>query len=647
MPLALPTPTLPPPGATRPGRAFRRWHDGQAEAERGSWPEAARVFGEAFRIHPDGNIGLHAAHALICAGQPDAAIELTHDLRRQQPGLALAYTLESHALLERGRAGEAADCLRSLPPGSARDQAHWVALGVALQRCAQHDEAIGAFMQALALKMDDPMVHFRLGMSFRGKGMKAEAAECVRTAILLGLDSSMLAARSQLVFLEREACRWPQAEQELTLLRAAVQAAPADLAAETGPFTHAVLVDDPLEQLKVARHYAKHVAQLIGAPLPRRAAKAHSGRLRIAYLSSDFHQHATSQLMVQMLECHDRSRYEVFLVSAGPDDGSAMRRRVVAAAEHFEELRGQGQRAIAEHIRGLGIDILVDAKGATFDTLMRVTAYRAAPVQVSWLGFPGTTGADYVDYFIGDRTVTPLDHAAYFSEQIAQMPACYQPNDALRVMPPAGRRADWGLPEDKRLLCAFHQSYKISPEVFDHWCEILRRVPDTVLWLLQWNTNVQSALVAAAQARGIPAERLLFAPLLSPDEHLSRLACADVYLDAWPCNAHTTAGEALWVGVPVVTLIGQGFAQRVAASLLDSVALPELVCSDRAQYVDRVVALSRDAPRRAALRDHLVQQRRSSPLFDGARFARDIEALYERMWARAVAGLPPAHLPAA
>ena len=172
-------------------------------------------------------------------------------------------------------------------------------------------------------------------------------------------------------------------------------------------------------------------------------------------------------------------------------------------------------------------------------------------------------------------------------------------------------------------------------------------MPDAVLWLLQWNTNVQSALVAAAQARGIPASRLLFAPLLSPDEHLSRLACADVYLDAWPCNAHTTAGEALWVGVPVVTLIGQGFAQRVAASLLNAVALPELVCVDRAQYVDTVVAVARDERRRAALQAHLVQQRTCSPLFDGAGFARDIEDLYERMWARAVAGLPPAHLRAA
>ena len=227
------------------------------------------------------------------------------------------------------------------------------------------------------------------------------------------------------------------------------------------------------------------------------------------------------------------------------------------------------------------------------------------------------------------------------------MPGCYQPNDALRVLPQAAHRSEWQLPEDKLLLCAFHQSYKISPEVFDHWCEILRRVPKAVLWLLQWNTNVQTTLLAEARQRGIDASRLLFAPLLPADQHLRRLACADIYLDAWPCNAHTTAGEALWVGVPVLTLLGQTFAQRVAASLLNAVALPELVCSNTADYVDAAVSLAQDLPRRQALRAHLAQQRKHSSLFDGRQFARDIEALYERMWARAVAGLPPEHLPAA
>ncbi len=646
MALSLPQPAPPSPASAAQQRAYRKWSAAQSCAQREHWGQAALEFEQAFAMHDESAYGLAAAHALIKAGRADVAAQRAQSLRQQRPALTLAYTLESHALMERGGNAEAAACLLALPADAPRDHAYWVSLAVSLQRCHRHDEAIPAFLQALALKMDEPVVHFRLGMSFKDKGMKAEAAECVRTALLLGLDASELAARAQLVFLEREACRWAPAAQELARLRHAVQAAPADRACETGAFPHAVFVDDPLEQLKVARLYAQHVASRV-TPLPGRKAKAHDGRLRIGYLSADFHTHATSQLMVQMLEAHDRERFEVTLFSAGPDDASPMRARIVAAAERFEHLRGQPHEAMARRIRDLNIDILVDVKGATHGTLMPVTAHRAAPLQVSWLGFPGTTGASYVDYFIGDPLTTPLAHAAHFSEKIAQMPLCYQPNDAKRALPAPSKRSDWGAPEGVPLLCAFHQSYKISEAVFDSWCRVLHAVPGAVLWLMRWNTNVQSALEAAARARGIGPERLCFAPMLPLDQHLSRLACADLYLDAWPCNAHTTAGEALWVGVPVVTVIGETFAQRVAPSLLHAVGLDELSCASVVDYEALVVALAGDGARRAGLRDHLVKQRSASPLFDGIRFARDIESLYERMWARAVAGLRPEHLPAA
>ena len=646
MALSLPQPAPPSPASAAQQRAYRKWSAAQSCAQREHWGQAAIEFEQAFAMHDESAYGLAAAHALIKAGRSEVAAQRAQSLRQRRPALTLAYTLESHALMERGCNAEAVACLLALPAGAPRDHAYWVSLAVSLQRCHRHDEAIPAFMQALALKIDEPVVHFRLGMSFKDKGMKAEAAECVRTALLLGLDASELAARAQLVFLEREACRWAPAATELAKLRQAVQAAPADRPGETGPFPHAVFVDDPLEQLKVARLYAQHVASRV-SPLPLRKAKAHGGRLRLGYLSADFHTHATSQLMVQMLEQHDRSRFEVTLFSAGPDDASPLRARIVASAEHFEHLRGQSHEAMARRIRELGIDILVDVKGATHGTLMPVTAHRAAPLQVSWLGFPGTTGAAYVDYFICDPITTPLAHAAHFSEKLAQMPLCYQPNDARRALPAPSKRSDWGAPEGVPLLCAFHQSYKISEAVFDSWCRVLHAVPGAVLWLMRWNTNVQSALEAAARARGIGPERLCFAPMLPLDQHLSRLACADLYLDAWPCNAHTTAGEALWVGVPVVTVIGETFAQRVAPSLLHAVALDELSCTTVADYEAQVIALAGDTARRAALREHLVQQRGSTPLFDGARFACDIESLYERMWARAVAGLPPDHLPAA
>lgn len=644
MPLALPTPATPPAGAAAPLRAFRRWQSGQAHARVERWADAAQAFEQAFATHDDDAYGLHAAHALICAGRADLAVSRTRALRRRRPALALAYTLESHALLDRGRDDEAIACLTSLPDDVPRDAEYYIALGVALQRRRRLEEAIAAFLQALAGRPADAMTHYRLGMCFKDKGMKVEAAECVRTALLLGLSTSQLAAHAQLAFLEREACRWPQAEDALAALRAAVRAAPQGQALETGAFVHAVLVDDAIEQRKAAEHYALHVATRV-RPLPRRLAKPHDGPLRVAYLSADFHQHATSQLMVQMLECRDRERFDVTLVSAGPDDGTALRRRIAAACERFEDVRGMSAEAIAQRIRALDIDILVDVKGATNGSLLPVVAHRAAPVQVSWLAFPGTSGAPYVDYLIGDPIVTPLAHAAHFSECIAQMPHCYQPNDGARVRPVA-RRADWGLPEDALLLCGFHQSYKIGPAVFDAWCRLLHALPQARLWLLEWNASVRAALERAARDRGIDAARLLWAPLVPADDHLRRLACADVFLDTWPCNAHTTASEALWCGVPVVTLQGETFAQRVAASLLQAVGLPETICNDVDAYERRVAALARDDGRRAALRAHLVARRDTSPLYDAAGFARDFEALLMRMWQRATSGLAPDHLPA-
>jgi predicted O-linked N-acetylglucosamine transferase (SPINDLY family) len=645
MALTLPNPAR--PGSSREHlRAHRRWQAGQALAQREQWPLAVREFEQASGLHGDQAYALAAVHALIKAGRAAEAAERARAVREADPGVALAYTLEAHALLGLGRAATAVDTLRSMPAALPRDHDHLVSLAVALQRSKRHEEAIPAFFDALALKMDDALSHFRLGMSFKDLGMKAEAAECVRTAVLLGLDSSDLAARGQLVFLEREACRWPQAAEEMAGLRKAVRAVADATPLETSAFAHAVLVDDPLEQLKVARHYALHVEQLY-PPLPRRSARAHDGRLRIGYLSADFHQHATSQLMAQMLECHDRGAFEVTLFSAGPLDDGPMRRRLVAGSEHFEELHGRSFQAMAARIRELGIDLLVDLKGATYDTLLPVLAQRPAPLQVTWLGFPGTTGAPYIDYLIGDRVVTPLASAAHFAEKIAQLPVCYQPNDSRRALPQPSSRADWGAPDDALLLCAFHQSYKISAEVFDRWCALLHALPGSVLWLLQWNANVQATLTAAAAARGIGAERLLFAPLVPLQNHLSRLAHADVYLDAWPCNAHTTAGEALWVGVPVVTIEGETFAQRVASSLLRTSGMPELVCADADAYVATVVALASDPARRAALGARLRAERSTNPLFDGARFARDIEELYSRMWRRAVAGERPEHLPAA
>ncbi|HEY6354814.1 MAG TPA: hypothetical protein VIY30_10015 [Burkholderiaceae bacterium] len=645
--LVLPEPVAASRGVGSPAqrRAHRLFLAGRTHAAQEQWLHALRAFEQAAKLSRDTAYALTAAHAAIKAGQAQQAVTRLRILRTEQPTLTLAYTLESHAWLELASANEAVLVLQALPAQAPRDQIYHVSLAVALQRLKQHQEAVHAFMQALAIKIDDPVVHFRLGMSFKELGLKAEAAECVRTALALGLGTSELSARALLAFLEREACRWEFADVELQQLRQAVQAAPQGAALETGAFVHAALVDDPLEQHRVAVHYARHLAART-VPLPRRYARAHEGRLRVGYLSADFHQHATSQLTVQMFEAHDRSRVEVTLFSAGADDGTPLRRRMRSAAEHFVDLHGCGLPQMATAIREREIDILVDVKGATYGSVMQVMAHRPAPLQVSWLGFPGTSGADYIDYLIGDAVVTPLAHEAHFSECIAQMPLCYQPNDSHRALPQLLPRSAWGLPDQALVLCGFHQSYKISREVFASWCRLLHVLPDAVLWLLCWNANVQAALTRAAAAQGIDPARLAFAPRLPADQHLSRLAAADLFLDTWPCNAHTTASEALWAGVPPVTLIGETFAQRVAASLLHASGMPELVCHDVAHYEHTIVQLATQPAQREALRARLVAQRAGHPLFDGVRFARDIEALFERMWVRSLAGLPPEHLAA-
>ncbi len=501
MPITLPQPSAPGSSGVR-ARAHRRWQAGQALLRRQKWVEAAQAFEQAATICNDSAYALAAIHSLIEAGRPVDAVRHARAIRAVEPRLALACTLESHALLGLGQVEAAVASLRALPEDVPRDHDYFVSLAVSLQRSGRYADAIKPFFDALALKMDDALSHYRLGMCFKELAMKAEAAECVRTAIVLGLGSSDLAARGQLVFLEREACHWDAADEALAGLRAAVRAVPADTPMETSPFPHAVFVDDPHEVLKVARHYALHTVAL-SHPLPRRVAKEREGRLRIGYLSADFHQHATSHLIAQMLECHDRGAFEVTLLSTGPDDKSALRQRIVQSSEHFENLRGLGVAAMAARIQELGIDILVDLKGATYDTVLPVLAHKPAALQVSWLGFPGSTGAPYIDYFIGDRIVSPLDHATHFSEKIAQLPGCYQPNDGARALPLPSKRADWGLPADALVLCAFHQPFKISAEVFGRWCDLLHELPGAVLWLLQWNVNVEATLTAAARARGI------------------------------------------------------------------------------------------------------------------------------------------------
>jgi predicted O-linked N-acetylglucosamine transferase (SPINDLY family) len=649
LPQTSPRPSDPSKRSRQQARARSHWQAGQAQAKRRAWADAARSFEAACRLAPDDDVfALNLARTWLALGRIDDATREAARAYTLAPRNHVACALTAHCLMEARRYRDAARCLRSLPADLPRGYDYHFALGRALQLGNRPREAVAAYMDALAIDITVANLHYQLGVCLNELAMKEEAAQCFQTALAMGVGEHELGVRGLLAYFEREACHWQGADEALAQLEAALDALPVDSKVATAPFAHVTLFDDPWRQLKAARSLARHLA---AGALPRRRPssdwRAGQRRLRLGYLSSDFHHHATCILMAEMLEHHDREHFEVTLYSHGKSDGSAMRKRIESACEHFVDVRPLDDRHTAERIRADGIDLLIDLKGYTRNHRVGTLAWNPAPVTATWLGFPGSTGADFIDYLIGDSIVTPLAHADRYSERLAQMPLCYQPNDRQRPLPAAATRAEAGLPEGAFVLAGFNQPYKVSARVFDVWCLLLDALPHAVLWLLEWNAQSRENLLAEAAARGIARERIIWAPRKALPDHMARMQLADLFVDTWPCNAHTTASDALWAGVPVVTCVGETFASRVAASLLRAVGLGELACCSVETYAQTVVELAFDPDRLAALRRHLVDARLASPLFDSLAFTRDFEALLMRMMERHAQGLPPAALAAA
>jgi predicted O-linked N-acetylglucosamine transferase (SPINDLY family) len=631
--------------ASRAKRAHQHWQAGVAQAKTQQWQRAIQEFEQATRLQPGDSVyWLNLARARMGLGQWEAAIEAGRHAMQLDPASALTRRACAECLAALHRYDEAAACFDNLPPDAAVDFEHHSAHGNALFQAHKPREAIEAFFRALAIKLDAPLIHYRMGLCFMDLTMKEEASECLRTAAALDSGVIRAMALAVLAYESRQACQWGNQAEETQALREAIANAGESQGQLLAPFALLAVDCTPAEQRRVGELRSNWLARGV-RPLPRRSVRK-EGKVRIGYLSGDIYLHATAVLMAELLERRDRSRFEVFMYSHSRDDGSRMRQRVIEACDHFIDVTHLTNGAIAQRMQADGIDIAIDLKGHTRDSRYEVLASRPAPVQVSYLGFPGTTGAGFIDYVIGDPVVTPLQHAQDFTERIAQLPWSYQPNDRQRALPPKPERAEHGLPQDALVLCCFNQAYKITPQVLGLWVEMLQRIPNAVLWMLAWNPQARRNLVAELARRGIGEERIVFGVKLPLDKHLARLRCADLFLDTWPCNAHTTASEALWAGVPVVTVPGPTFASRVAASLLRACRLDELVCESAEDYVNKVVALSNDLPRLRALQRHLDEQRMDLPLFDTDRYARDYEALLLRMVERARQGLSPEALPA-
>ena len=367
--------------------------------------------------------------------------------------------------------------------------------------------------------------------------------------------------------------------------------------------------------------------------------------MRIAYFSPDFREHPTSRLIAELIESHDRTRFEVLGFAFGPETDDEARQRLALAFDRFLDVDKASNRDVAALARSLEVDIAIDLGGFTHNSRAAVFALRAAPLQVNYLGYLGTMGADYMDYIVADSTVISPTSADSFAEKVIYMPDSFQVNDQQRrIADRLFTRAELGLPPVGFVFCCFNTSYKIMPATFASWMRILMRVPLSVLWLVAGNEEVEHHLRAYASRHGIDPRRLIFAPRLAPPEYLARYRTADLFLDTLPYNAGATASDALWAGLPVLTLLGEAFAGRVAASLLRAVGSPELVTTSRQEYEDLAVELAANSGKLARLRARLAAQGHASPLFDTTRFTHKLEAAYRAIDDRYREGLPPDHI---
>jgi predicted O-linked N-acetylglucosamine transferase (SPINDLY family) len=450
----------------------------------------------------------------------------------------------------------------------------------------------------------------------------------------LELDPRQREAMQHYVALRQRQCLWPVVTPFEGVDRRA-------MVAGMSPLSIAAYTDDPLLQLGIAADYCRQDVAVSPADIIRThwsaTGRGAGERLRIGYLSSDLRHHAIGYLMAEVFELHDRSKVEIFAYYCGiPAEGDAIQARYRASADHFIDISALSPQEGARRIADDGIQILIDVNGYTREGRTKLVALRPAPVIVNWLGFPGTMASPHHHYIIADDWIIPPDNEIYYTEDVRRLP-CYQPTDRTRAIAPTPTRAEVGLPEEGTVFCCFNGAHKITRFVFLRWMTILGRVPGSVLWLLDGHGDSNQRLKAEAERHGIAPERIIFAGKLRNPEHLARTKLADLVLDTTPYGAHTTASDALWVGVPVLTISGRSFASRVCGSLVRAAGLPELVCVSAGDYVDRAVALGRDPARLKRLREKLAENRDRSTLFDVPGLVRALEGLLEGMWADCLA----------
>ena len=645
--------------------------------------EAATLIARAIAIQPDNadflnNCGL----ALRAAGRAQDAITCYEEAMRLSPKDLDIQNNLGNAYQEAGRHAEAATCYRRVLRAHPQDSDLRQAMVSVLMADGDQHFANGRFgdaehryQEAATLAPGSAILHYNLGNAKRELGKAAESAALYKRYLDLvptdadgwnnlgnalrelgRLDEAVAAyrqalqhnpalyhAKVHLVHQQQHMCDWQGLDESIACIRDWVRTKPEAL---VSPFAFLAMPGTTAaEQKRCALQWAKNRHQSLielGRNLAFNYVKTPGRKLHIGYLSGDFRLHPLAFLITEMIELHDGEKFEISAYSYARNDETRERKRLEEAFDHFVDISAMSMPEAAKRIHADQVDILVDLTGFTQNSRSGILAMRPAPIQVNWLGFPGTMGAPYVDYLISDSCITPPSAAADYSEALVLMPHSYQPNDRNRPIGKSPMRIDYGLPEEAFVFCCFNQTFKITPAIFTIWMRLLKAVPGSVLWLLECNPWAKANLLREAEAQGVDGSRLLFAPRVPIAEHLARHDLADLFLDTLPYNAHTTASDALWMCLPVLTVAGDTFAARVAASLLQAANLPELVTTSLEEYEALALRLARDPALLDGYRERLLQSSAEIPLFNTAAFTAALERAYQQMHEIYLAGARPA-----
>ena len=614
--------------ALKPDYADSYYNRGLALQDLKRPAEALANYDKAIALQPDNAQAYNnRGAALRDLKRPEEALASYNKAITLKPDHAAAYNNRGYALRDLKRSEEALASYDKAIALKADYAEAYSGRGAALWDLKRPEEALASYDKAIALQPDYADALNNRGVALTKLKRFEEALASFDRALAVEPDHAH--AFSGIIDCINKLCDWRRTTDVADDVIAHVSKNKSIIA----PFVLLGYSDDPVLQLQCARNLIADRFPSLPGPLWTGARWRHD-KVRIGYLSADFRQHAVAYLMAELFERHDRSRFEIIGVSFGADDKSEMRKRLVAAFDRFYDVREKSDKEVAKLLHDLQVDIAIDLMGYTMDSRSGILAYRPAPIQASYLGFPGTMGAEFIDYIIADKTVAPFEHQPFYTEKVVHLPDCFQVNDRNRkIAVQTPTREETGLPAEAFVFCCFNNNWKITPTIFDVWMRLLSRIEGSVLWLSQSNDTAVRNLRGQADARGIETSRLIFAPrVLRLDDHLARHRLADLFLDTLPFNAHTTASDALWAGLPVITQLGEAFAGRVAASLLNAIGLAELVTHSIEDYEALALRLAKHPTLLEGYRHRLATNRLTHPLFDTDRFRLHIEAAYLKMW---------------